>query len=566
MKFSQMPYERPDAQALERLYAEETRRLAAAASFAQANEAFLRVQEAAKHQETMDAIASIRHDVDTLDPFYSAEVENQAKTEPLLKKSKHAWNQALLASPFLKDFERAYGPVPFENLRMEFRAFSPEIVEDLQEENRLRIAYTDLIASAQIAFAGGTYTIAQMGPFKQDRNDETRRAAWEAEGGWYAAHGEELDAIYDDLVRVRTRMARKLGFENYIPLGYLRMQRNGYGRAEVEAFRAAVLRHLTPVAEEVCRRQAARIGAAYPLSFPDEALFFRAGNAQPIGKPEEILSMGRTFYHELSEETKAFIDVMLDGELMDVKAKKGKAGGGYCTSLPDYKVPFIFANFNGTQHDVEVIPHEAGHAFAAYTARDVVPFESQWPSLESCEIHSMSMEFFSWPWAEGFFGAQADRFRYKHLSDALTFIPYGCMVDHFQHVVYEKPELGPEGRHEVWRQLLKQYMPWMRLDGTPFYGEGKGWQRQQHIYRTPFYYIDYCLAQTVALQFWVRMQQDRGDAWARYMDLMRLAGTQPFRALVQAAGLEVPFVQSALAQVASAARAYLDAFPKDALQ
>jgi M3 family oligoendopeptidase len=566
MKFSQMPYERPDAQALERLLEAETQRLASAGSFAEADAAFLRVQEALGHLETMDSIASIRHDVNTLDPFYEAEVQNQAKAQPILQKSKHAWNQALLDSPFLKDFARKYGPVPFQLLRMEFDSFSPEIVEEMQEENQLKIAYTNLIASAQIDFAGKTYTIAQLGPFKQDPDDAKRRAAWEAEGGWYAANGGKLDEIYDKLVKVRTRMARKLGFDNYIPLGYLRMQRNGYGKEDVEAFRAAVEKHLVPVAEEVCRRQAARTGAQYPLSFPDEALFFRQGNARPVGTPEEILEMGRKFYHELSPETKAFIDVMLEGELMDVNAKKGKAGGGYCTTLPDYKVPFIFSNFNGTQHDVEVITHEAGHAFAAFTARDIVPYESQWPTLESCEIHSMSMEFFSWPWAEGFFGPQADRFRYKHLSDALTFIPYGCMVDHFQHIVYEQPELTPQARHEAWRGLLKRYMPWMRLDRTPFYGEGKGWQRQQHIYRSPFYYIDYCLAQTVALQFWALIQKDLPGAWKRYMDLVRLAGTRTFRELVAAAGLEVPFHEGALKDVAAAAGAWLDAFPEGALK
>lgn len=566
MKFNQMPYERPDLEKGKKLLAGQTEKLKSAQCFEEADAAFLAVQQFMMHQSTMDTIAQIRHDVDTLDPFYEAEVQEQAKTGPLLQESKHAFDVALLSTPFRAQFEEKYGAVPFLNLEIEAKAFDPAIVPELQEESRLCNEYTKLIASAQIPFEGGVYTISQLTPFKQSAHDAQRRAAWEAEGRWYMENGDKLDEIYDKLVAVRTEMAHKMGYENYIPLGYLRMQRNCYDQKDVEKFRAAVRKYLVPVAEQVCKKQAARLGVSYPLTFDQEALFYRSGNAAPKGAPAEILKQGRKFYHELSPETAQFIDAMLDDELMDVESKKGKAGGGYCTSLFDYKRPFIFANFNGTQNDVEVITHEAGHAFAGYMARDILPIECQWPTLESCEIHSMSMEFFAWPWAEGFFGETADKFRYKHLSDALTFIPYGTMVDHFQHEVYAHPEYTTEQRHDIWRELLKVYMPWMRRDSLPFYGDGRGWQRQQHIYRSPFYYIDYCLAQTVALQFWALIQKDRADAWSHYMDLVRLAGTRTFRELVAAAGLATPFGDEALRQVAEAAQQWLDAFDGEKLK
>ena len=250
---------------------------------------------------------------------------------------------------------------------------------------------------------------------------------------------------------------------------------------------------------------------------------------------------------------------MFENELFDVLSRPGKSGGGYCTSFPEYKSPFIFANFNGTQHDVEVMTHEAGHAFAAYQARDIFPLELQSPSLESCEVHSMSMEFFAWPWQEGWFGDQTEKFYYSHLAGALEFIPYGTMVDHFQHIVYEKPQMTPAERHDTWRELLGIYMPWVALgDEIPFYGEGKGWQRQSHIYERPFYYIDYCLAQTVALQFWAAMQRDRKDAWERYMKFVSLAGTRTFTELVAAAGLDSPFGDDALHTVANTAVEWLN--------
>ena len=404
------------------------------------------------------------------------------------------------------------------------------------------------------------FTLSQLTPFKQSPDDAQRLAAWKAEGAWYMSHKDKLDSIYDELVHLRDAMGKKLGHSDYIPLGYDRMRRNCYTKEDVEAFRKAVVKHIVPLADAVYRRQAERLGKEYPMNYADNALEFRSGNPKPQGTPDDILAAGKKFYHELSPETAEFIDFMYDNELLDVLSKKGKAGGGYCTTLGSYNCPFIFANFNGTSHDVEVITHEAGHAFANFTGRFIVPGECQWPSLEACEVHSMSMEFFAWPWAEYFFGPDARKFRYTHLSGALTFIPYGTMVDHFQHLVYEKPEMSPAERNETWRELTAVYMPWMKLDDIPFYGEGRAWQRQHHIYESPFYYIDYCLAQTVSLQFWAEIQKDAKAAWEKYMAYTRPAGTKTFKELVAGAGLDSPFGEAAMKTIAEAAGKWLEGY------
>ena len=169
----------------------------------------------------------------------------------------------------------------------------------------------------------------------------------------------------------------------------------------------------------------------------------------------------------------------------------------------------------------------------------------------------MSMEFFAWPWAEGFFGEDARKFRYDHLKGALVFIPYGTMVDHFQHIVYEYPEFSPEERHQVWQELLGIYMPWVKPGEIPFYGEGKGWQRQSHIYQNPFYYIDYCLAQTVALDFWARIQENPKEAFETYLKYTKLGGTMVFTDLLKEAGLGNPFEEETLRRVCTAAEKYL---------
>ena len=559
--FSQIPYQRPDTEDAKRQLTALTERLASAQSYAEAKDAFLGVEALVSHIFTQRTIASIRHSINTEDAFYDAEMKFWNAVIPELIEYQQKWTQALLHSQFRPDFSAEYGDLMFLNAEIELKTFSPAIIPELQQESDLTQAYEKLLASAQIPFEGKTYTLSQLSPFKNDPDDARRLAAWKAEGQWYKEHQAELDEIYDKLVHLRDRMGKALGYEGYTTLGYYRMGRNCYTKEDVERFRAAVVKYLVPVADSIYRAQAARLGKQYPMSFADNALQFKSGNPRPCGTPEQILEQGQKFYDELSPETSEFFRTMRKYELLDVLSTKGKAGGGYCTTLQDYHVPFIFANFNGTQHDVEVVTHEAGHAFASWMNRFRVPADYIWPSMEGCEVHSMSMEFFAWPWAEGFFGTDTRKFRYSHLAGALTFIPYGTMVDHFQHIVYETPELTPAERHAEWKRLLGIYMPWMRLDGEiPFYADGEGWQRQHHIYSSPFYYIDYCLAQTVALQFWARIQKDRNDAWSHYMAYTKQGGSRVFTDLLRNAGLDSPFEETCLHGVCEAARSWLDAY------
>jgi len=561
IKFSDISYERPDLGGVKGQYAQLTERLKAAGSYQEARAVFLEKEELDKKISTQSTLSSIRHSIDTRDQFYDSEVKFWNAALPELQEYEQDWTKAMLGSSYREQFAAEYGDLMFINAEIALKAFSPEIIPELQQENDLTQEYEKLLASAQIPFEGKTYTLSQLTPFKTDPDDGRRLAAWKAEGQWYKDNQPELDRIYDQLTHLRDRMGKKLGYENYITLGYYRMGRNCYTKEDVERFRAAVVKYLVPVADSIYRRQAQRIGVSYPLSFADAALDFRSGNPRPQGTAEDILAQGKKFYDELSSETSVFYQTMLEGELLDVLSTEGKQGGGYCTSLMDYGLPFIFANFNGTQGDVEVVTHEAGHAFAAWLNRDRIPASYIWPGMEACEVHSMSMEFMAWPWAEGFFGSDARKFRYSHLAGALTFIPYGTMVDHFQHEIYEKPEMTPAQRHALWKELLGVYMPWMKLDGDiPFYGEGEGWQRQHHIYSSPFYYIDYCLAQTVALQFWALLEQDRTVAWEKYMAYTCQGGSRTFTQLLKNAGLDTPFDEQCLRSVCQRASQWLDGY------
>ena len=553
MRFSEMNYVRPGLDEIKNEAGKIMLAFENADTPEAAKQAFISWDKLMSHADTMMSLAYVRSSIDTNDEFYEKEVEYIDEISPELTELGRSFSELLVNSRFRPELEKEYGSLLFLNSEIFLKAFSNEIIPETQETNRLETEYQKLIASAQIDFDGEKRTISQLSPYKQSPDDDVRRAAWLAEASFYSENGSRLDEIFDKLVKLRDEKAKKLGYDNFVKLGYLQMNRNCYTPKDVERFREAVVRYIVPIADRLYKLQSERTGLPYPFTFADAALHFRDGNPKPCGTPEDILETGRRLYHSLSEESGRFIDAMLENELMDVLSKKGKAGGGYCTQLNDYKVPFIFANFNGTADDVEVITHEAGHAFAFWCARDIFPMDNQSPTLEACEIHSMTMEFFGWRMSDEFFGADSDKFRYDHLFSALTFIPYGTMVDHFQHLIYEKPDMEPDERHKVWAELTAVYMPWMKLDGSPFYGEGRGWQRQLHIYENPFYYIDYCLAQTAALGFWTIMQKDFDEAWTRYMKLVRKAGTQTFTELIETAGLKSPFNEDALREVAEAA-------------
>jgi M3 family oligoendopeptidase len=221
-------------------------------------------------------------------------------------------------------------------------------------------------------------------------------------------------------------------------------------------------------------------------------------------------------------------------------------------------MPFVYANFNGTKGDVEVFTHEIGHAFQNYSSRHQAPIDYIWPTMESCEIHSMSLEFLTWPQMDRFFGEEdAERFRKMHLADGLLFLPYGVAVDHFQHEVYSNPGASPAQRHEMWQEMERTYLPWRDWGDLAHPAMGGRWQLQRHIYGVPFYYIDYTLAQTCAMQFLTRAEVDRAGAMEAYVALCKRGGQAPFQQLARSAGLKSPFDEGCLAQVVSQARALL---------
>ncbi|CAG9613987.1 hypothetical protein BACCIP111899_03214 [Bacillus rhizoplanae] len=557
MSFESYEYKRPNMDEVKERFTETLQQFKNAKTVAEQKEVIAHINAIRNDFSTMYNVCYIRHSIDTTDVFYKEEQDFFDEYSPIVKGYVTKYYEVLTQSPFRKQLEEYYGTQLFALAEAEMKTYSDDVVADLQLENKLSSQYTQLLAAAKILFEGEERTLSQLVPFMQHTDRNMRKQASEAYYGFLAEHEEELDRIYDELVKVRTAIAKKLGFNNFVELGYARMYRTDYNAEMVANFRKQVLDYIVPVATELRQRQQARIGVE-KLAYYDENFEYASGNAVPKGDADWIVNHGKTMYRELSEETNEFFNFMLENNLLDLVAKKGKAGGGYCTYIENYKAPFIFSNFNGTSGDIDVLTHEAGHAFQVYESRHYEIPEYNWPTYEACEIHSMSMEFFTWPWMKLFFEEDTEKYYFSHLSSALLFLPYGVSVDEFQHFVYEHPEASPAERKAAWREIERKYLPHRDYEENDYLERGGFWQRQAHIYNSPFYYIDYTLAQICALQFWKRSRENRPEAWEDYVHLCRQGGSKSFLQLVETANLTSPFADGCVKGVIDEIHAWLD--------
>ena len=556
MKFSEMPYERVDFKRVGEELKGLTKELEQAKSGEEQFEIHKRFYKLNDRVSTLYTIAHIRFDIDTSDKFYEAEKKYYDDKLPIYDNLVIEYQKKLFNSPYRDYMEGKIGPVAFKNMEIAQKAMNETLIPLMQEENNLRTEYDKLIAGAKIPFDGKVLNLSLMRPYLVNQDRSVRAAAWKAMSAFFQENADKLDEIYDKLVKNRTEQARKLGYDNYLELGYYRMGRNCYGKAEVEAYREQVKKDFVPFAESLHEKRRQRLGLD-KLSYIDKDVYFKEGNPAPTGTPEEILEAGRKMYSELSPETKEFYDFMMENELFDVLGRKTKRAGGYMTYMPDYNSPFVFANFNGTSGDVDVITHECGHAFQGYLSGKDPIREHADIGMETAEIHSMSMEFFTQKWMPLFFGERAQDYIEMHLEDAAAFIPYGCMVDEFQHIVYENPDMTPAQRHAAWLDLEKQYRPHMDYEDDKFFGKGGWWQRQPHIYDSPLYYIDYCLAQTCALQYKVKMDENFDAAWSSYLKLCKLSASDFFTNMIKEVGLDNPFEPGCLKNIVEKLEKYV---------
>jgi M3 family oligoendopeptidase len=539
MKVSQIPYTRPNKEEVLAALDAFKARFDGAANVSEFLAVHADYKAYSAELSTTIQMAFIRFSQDTRNESYVAEQDYMDEILPELGLKSAEVSKCYVESKFRAELEKVFPAVLFVNLQMQIDASSDKIVDLKVEQNKITSDYTKLVSSLTIEFNGEKLPISGISKYFTNPDRELRKGAIIAWGQVFEDNKAALDEIFDKLVKIRTEMGKRMGYPNFSPLGYLNMQRNCYTKDDIAKFRANVKKYLVPLATKIRAKVQSEQG--WEKQYLYDSYVFTKNEPKPIGTPEEIFAAGSKMYHELSDETGKMFDLMVESEAFDALSREGKWGGGYCTELPKYKIPFILSNFNGSAGDVEVLTHEFGHAFAAYKSFDIdTEFLASY-GMETAEVHSMSMEFLTYPWMPLFFGDNTEEFFFHHIAGSLTFIPYGTIVDYFQQVIYDNPDMTPAERVKFYGEIEKEFLPWFTTEGIPAFQDGRRWQRQSHIFESPFYYIDYCLAQFTALQFLALSRQDFKSAFDKYVRFVSMGGTKNFVELLKSADLLSPF-------------------------
>ena len=547
-KFEEIEYCRPDLAQFIKTGMQLLERFEQASDYPAAREIIMALQDAEREIATMMTIAHIRNSGNTQDTFYDNEMSYINQTLPTLIPLQIRLYKGLLQSQFQSQIEAEFGNQIFDLSATELKIQDESIMAEKVEEANLCQTYQKLTAACRTTFLGETVNFYGLLKHMEHPDREHRRQAYLTWADLYTANSDALDGIFDQLIAVRVRMAGKLGFASYTDLAYLLRHRLDYGPEQVAEFRRQVLEIVVPACVKIRADQARRIGVD-KLRYYDESLMFTDGNPEPIGNKEQMIVWAKEMYQALSPETAEFFDFMTEFNLFDLETRPGKRMGGYCTSLDSWQAPFIFSNFNGTSADVDVLTHEAGHAFAFYlSSRRQVLAEYEHSTNEISEIHSMSMEHFTYPWMGKFFGEKSEQYRYLHLCQSMTVLPYMMCVDEFQHAVYDRPAMSASERRAAWREIEARYMPWRDYDNVSFLEQGGFWMQKQHIFLYPFYYIDYALAQMGAFEFYGKAKQDFNAAWSDYLTLCRAGGSIGYTGLLNLANLASPFSDGGVAR------------------
>ncbi len=545
MKFSEYKYERPDFEKINTKIVSLVNNMAECKSFEAFDNNIVEINKIRNHVESMKTLASINYSINTHDESISIENKYWDEYGPEYKKIDKIFYEAIVNSDFKEEIENKYGRHFYKLVEFSLKEFSEEIVEDLKIENKLCSEYTKLLASAKILYDGKYNNLSQMNKYMLSDNREERKKASERFYNYFESIEDKFNSVFEELVKVRNRIAKKLGYDDFVELGYLRMKRTEYTEKDVDKFRKEVREKWIPLVDEFNKQKKERLNID-ELKYYDDDVEYPGWNMEPVTDYDETLEAASKMYHELSKETGEFFDFMIENGFMDLETKESKGFGGYCTYIPEIKAPFIFSNFNKTFDDVDTLTHEAGHAFQLYMSRNIDMPEINFPTLDCCEIHSMTMELLTWPWMKLFFKDYEEKFKRTHMATIVRLIPYCMIVDEFQHIIYKNPKLTPEERSSEWRRLEKIYTPWKNYDGNKFLEKGCWWFKQGHIFKNPFYYIDYALAEVCALQIWSNMEENYDEVLENYMEICRDAGKRSFVETVNAGNLKSPFEEGCL--------------------
>ena len=419
--------------------------------------------------------------------------------------------------------------------------FRPENVALETEEAKLGQQYQKLIGAQTVNFRGEEKTLVQMGRYLEEPDRALRQEAWQLVAQRHLQDVDKCEAIFDELVNLRNQIARNAGFDNYLEFIFRQKGRFDYTPADCVKFHDAIESEIMPVVREIQneRRRKLNLEKLRPWDLAVDPL--NRAPLKPFADVGEMVARTQKIFNSLDAELAANFQEMQDKRLLDLDNRKGKAPGGYQSTLAEARVPFIFMNAVGVQRDVETILHEAGHAFHAQATRgeDLYPYRSA--PIEFCEVASMAMELLGNEFIEEFYAPpEAARARQTHLEGIIGFFPWMAVVDAFQHWIYTHPGHTRAERKAAYLRLMDRFGGDVNYAGFEEV-RAHSWHRQLHIFLYPFYYVEYGIAQLGALQVWANSKADKAKALGDYKKSLTLGGSRPLPELFTAAGCKLEF-------------------------
>jgi len=557
MKFSEFPVILFDIEKVKAKLESLFEKFSQAGSFEEEHKIFLEIVEEFKEYNTTEDVAQVKYVTDSRNEKYASDKKYFDTINPSFWLMGKKFNDLISESRYESEYENLYGSNYIKNIRRRARTFSENTKDDCEAENELVNRFEKLLMEP-VLFEGKEIPVGKLRYYFNLPDRSVRKKSQDTFLNFYKDRAEEINDIFDKLYEIRTTIAKKLGFENYLMLGYENMQRE-YHYTEARKFRESIAKYVVPAVEKLREKQRARIGLEH-LEYYDVHYRFKSGNPMPKCAAKEIIPLCKKMYSELSPETKEFFDFMTENELMDLESRVGKAGGGFCTFFQKYKSPFIFSNLNGTASDVEILTHEAGHAFQSYLCRDCTLYEEMASSSDTCEVHSMSMEVLTYDYMNLFFKEDTEKFFYYHLDNSLRSIVSSAIADEFQEIIYLRDNTTTDERKKIWNSLREKYKfeNSSGNDKHEYFSSGNSWHMKSLITERPFYCLEYALAQFVALQFLFLKKENHEAAFKKYVEFCRLGGRYTFSKSLKISGLKNPFEEETVAELVEKVEKFLE--------
>jgi len=464
-----------------------------------------------------------------------------------------------LASPARSLLEREKYFIMDRSSQNDVDLFREENVPLETEESKLSQSYQQLMGSLTVQFEGKEQTLQQMGRYQEMPDRLLREAAWKTVVARRLLESEKLEQIFNDLLVVRQKVSANAGFASYRDYAFRRLERFDYTADHCLRFHDGVEAAVVPVVRRIEQRRAKDLGLARLRPWDMNVDPLNRAPLKPFTEARELVDGCLRITERVDSRFGGFIQTMRDLELLNLESRKGKAPGGYQSSLAEARLPFVFMNAVGLDGDVRTLLHEAGHAFHVFATREEPIGHYRHAPIEFCEVASMSMELLGGEYLSVFYPnpEDLDRSRKKHLEGVIDILPWIARVDAFQHWIYTRPNHTVDERRAYWVELHRRFggiEDWSDFE----HAQATSWHRQLHIFELPFYYIEYAIAQLGALQVWINAKKDFHAAVADYWSALQLGGSRPLPELFARAKVKFDFGPNALEPLMAAVEAELE--------